>query len=384
MKEVAVLEMPETPPLKKLQTTESLDVVHDPTSTRQILMAKGLLLLLLPIVVLQGAIYSTWVPDEPRSSADSPALLVHVLPASELSGKLIVNAKDGGAVATSRAQFAALFTNDVAQEEVAAVYVETAVASPLDLEPNLVAAASPPPAPPPPSTSPSVPPPSPTPAPPAPHTPVPWWVAESRLPSRPRWPNASLPAADAPGHWAYEVLDARPGTVLLANPAAGGGVPRQPYFDDAVILLVATCGCHPNIFGVVLSNPPSNVTVGATMCPVARARYHSFASQRVRAGGPAGPHYTLLHAHPLAGDMPVAPGLRVGGCLAHAQALVDAGALNASDVSFFSGYAAWPIARLAQEIADGRWRLARASSDLLLDGVRAGTLSAAALAASLR
>ena len=84
----------------------------------------------------------------------------------------------------------------------------------------------------------------------------------------------------------------------------------------ALVLLVKTCGCHPSIFGLIVSAPPTNLTAGASMCPVARARFPSFVDAPLRAGGPAGPHFTTLHAADLAGALPVMPGLRVGGCLA--------------------------------------------------------------------
>ena len=60
------------------------------------------------------------------------------------------------------------------------------------------------------------------------------------------------------------------------------------------------------------------------MCPRARQYYHSFVNESIRLGGPVGPHFTLLHDAPLAGSLELQPGLRVGGCLASAQAKVDA------------------------------------------------------------
>jgi putative AlgH/UPF0301 family transcriptional regulator len=61
------------------------------------------------------------------------------------------------------------------------------------------------------------------------------------------------------------------------------------------------------------------------------------------------------------------------------QARVDAGSLRADAISFYSGYAAWPIARLADEVAAGTWHVAVAPSDHLLHHARKGTLSAARL-----
>ena len=319
---------------------------------------------------------------------DPPALkLVHVVPTTELLDQPVTA---DAQVMTSRAQFSAIFGEAEVRKNVVAVYVEGSVTSSLDLLPNLDSAhasvASPPapPAPPPPSPRP----PSPRP-PPSPYAPTPQWILQSRIPPRPKLPtrtNASLPADDARGSWAYEVLDPRPGTVLLSQrrPATSEQEEdREPYLNDAVILLVKTCGCHPDIFGILLSGAPANLTVGETMCPVARARYHSFVDHRVHVGGPVGPHWALLNPQPLAGSIEVAPSLHVGGCLAHAQSKVDDGTMNATDLTFFSGYAAWPIARLQQEISDGQWLVAKASSEMLLDGVRDGTLGAARLAAKL-
>ena len=278
-------------------------------------------------------------PSALIDDTESPApLKVLVLPTSELLDQPATNASKGSLTIT-RAHFSELIGAGDARKHVIAAFVDITVTSPLDLLPNIDDATpfnAPPssPSPPPPPSSPSPPPPSPSP--PSPGRPTPSWVLESRLPPRPKLPtrtNATLPADDAPGAWAYEVLDPRPGTVLLATSSPPS--PRssqQPYFDDAVVLLVRTCGCHPNIFGVLLSSPPSNLTVGQTMCPVARRYYHSFIDAHVHVGGPAGPHWTVLHDQPLAGSVEVAPNVRVGGCLAQAQAKVDAGTANASEV----------------------------------------------------
>ena len=360
-----------------------------------------------------------------KKDADPAPLKLHVLPSSELPRAPL---SQRGSLTADRTQFYALFESYASSpvvgrggdSSVAAVFVEPHLSpqTPTDLLPNLhrgspitpKLALSPPlsPSPPPPLS-----PPPPTPR-TAPHE-EPWWIKDARLPPRP-YPtgsNASLPAADAPGSWAYRVLDPRPGTVLLSTP--GPAASRQPYLDDAVILLVKTCGCHPSIFGLILSSPPTNATVGESMCPVARARYHSFVKHAVHVGGPVGPHWSHVHAtyarapfpcastarlsalysyrwwcdgsralgRPLAGSIEPIPGVNVGGCLGDAQDKVDAGKMSPSDLTFFSGYVAWPIARLRDEIALGRWAVARASSQMILDGVRDGSMSAKAVMAAM-
>ena len=50
--------------------------------------------------------------------------------------------------------------------------------------------------------------------------------------------------------------------------------------------------------------------------------------------------------------------------------------LEADELTFYSGYAAWPIARLRTEMATGQWMVAKASSKLILEGVRKGGLTA--------
>jgi len=225
--------------------------------------------------------------------------------------------------------------------------------------------------------------PPPTPASPAPPKPEPWWLTAARTPPRPKHASSAaalrtVGLANASSARTVEVLDPRPGTVLLAADGAFEGS-AQPYFANAVVLLVKLCSCHPSIFGILLSAPPSNHSVGEAMCPVAQRRYHSFITRPVHHGGPAGPHWTVVHDAPLAGSLQLAPNLHVGGCLGDAQARVDAGSLRADAISFYSGYAAWPIARLADEVAAGTWHVAVAPSDHLLHHARKGTLSAARL-----
>jgi len=177
------------------------------------------------------------------------------------------------------------------------------------------------------------------------------------------------------------VSDVRPGTVLVANRAFGS---EKSYFDGAAVLLLKVCGCHPSIFGVILS-PPSDEKMESAFCPVAKARYPSFVNSSVRLGGPVGPHWTLLHGRKDVGALEVSPGLFIGGSLAEYQRLVSRGEATAAEVSFYSGYAAWPIERLKAEVAAGDWRVLKASSALLLDaakgsGVAREVLSLAAAA----
>jgi len=170
-------------------------------------------------------------------------------------------------------------------------------------------------------------------------------------------------AVNTPGDWAYEVLEPRPGTVLLATePVTFHNV----SYKEAAVLLVKVCGCHPAIFGIVLTQPTTqNMT--SHMCPVARERYPSFASHPVNNGGPIGPHWTVLHSFRTVGALELGKGLYAGGCLADAQRQVSAGVVSASAVSFYSGYVAWPLHELEKQVAAGRWRVALASSSMLLD-----------------
>jgi len=170
------------------------------------------------------------------------------------------------------------------------------------------------------------------------------------------------------GVWAYEVIDARPGVVLLSTGA--GEIPGQPYFRDAAVLLVKVCEHHPMIFGVSLSTL-SNETMAAHFCPSARQAYPAFVNNSIHLGGPIGPHWTVLHQRPTAGSLELAPGMHAGGCLRDAQRQVDAGRAAAADFHFYSGYASWSIEQLDEEIAAGKWRLAQAASNLLFAGIRA-------------
>lgn len=194
----------------------------------------------------------------------------------------------------------------------------------------------------------------------------PQWVLDSWKPSRPK--NASAAVRDAaPGSWAYEVLDPRPGTLLLSTGLAS---PGSLHHERLAVLLLKVCGCHPTIFGVVLAAPSAG-RMADHFCPMAAARYPAFVNNSVHLAGPVGPHWTLLHPFPTAGSMPVTSGLEAGGSLLEAQELVDSGAASAADVLFLDGYLAWPIERLGREVADGEWRVARASGSAILDGMRA-------------
>ena len=301
-------------------------------------------------------LYAAWSESKGPWAVDPEPLKLHTVPSSEHPSGLLKEGK----LQTDRAHFSSLLTGGEQEVAVDFFFFE---ATP--------AVSSSPPSPSPPSPPPPLAPPS-TPE----RKAEPWWLAESRLPPRPAVANKTMPEADAPGTWAYEVLDPRPGTLLLARPSARIP-PSQPYFAQAVILLVKACTCQPSIYGLLLSSPPRrNHTLGEMMCPVARQRYHSFVNHTVRAGGPVGPMWTTVQAAPLRGALEPLPGVHVGGCLADAQSKVDAGTLEADELTFYSGYAAWPIARLRTEMATGQWMVAKASSKLILEGVRKGGLTA--------
>jgi len=182
----------------------------------------------------------------------------------------------------------------------------------------------------------------------------------------------ALSGADA-GQYAYEVLDARPGTLLIGGEGAFGE--GENYYNGAVVLLVKVCGCNPSIFGVILNRPAAH-TMAEEFCPRSAAHYSAFANNTVHLGGPVGPYWSVLSPQPTVGGFEVAPGMgmHVVGSLAQAHAAVQRGELRATDVNFFSGYAAWPIERLKEEVADGKWKVARASKALLTSGLASGTL----------
>ena len=73
----------------------------------------------------------------------------------------------------------------------------------------------------------------------------------------------ALSGADA-GQYAYEVLDARPGTLLIGGEGAFGE--GENYYNGAVVLLVKVCGCNPSIFGVILNRPAAH-TMAEEFCP---------------------------------------------------------------------------------------------------------------------
>lgn len=189
------------------------------------------------------------------------------------------------------------------------------------------------------------------------------WIQDARLPPRPT--NVTKAAVEQATHaqeWAFGVMEPRPGTVLVGSSDFG----EDSLYKDAVILLLKVCGCHPSIFGIIL-NAPSNLTMGDEFCPVARGRYPLFVNNSVLLGGPVGPQWTVLADRPTAGSFAVANegSFHVVGSLADAHDKVARGELTASAVSFFSGYIAWPIARLEQEVRDGKWSVLKASTPLL-------------------
>ena len=81
--------------------------------------------------------------------------------------------------------------------------------------------------------------------------------------SRSKLSLTTLSVADA-GLYAYEVRDARPGTLLIGNEGAFGE--GENYFNGAVVLLVKVCGCNPSIFGVILNRLATH-TMAEEFCP---------------------------------------------------------------------------------------------------------------------
>jgi len=193
------------------------------------------------------------------------------------------------------------------------------------------------------------------------------WLVEMQRAARPV--NGTLPIRDGTrGRWAYGVQDARAGTVLLANKPFGAS---KSYFEGAAVLLLKVCGCHPSIFGVVLSAPTTQ-RMGDHFCPTAKRNYPAFLNSTVRMGGPVGPHWTLLHSLPDVHAEQLSDGLFMGGALTEVQRDVAAGRASTSDVLFYSGYAAWPIDRLEAEVRAGQWNVAKASPSLLLEAAKTG------------
>ena len=318
---------------------------------------------------------------------DAP-LIMHVLPAKDLLSQPALSDDR----ASSETMFMNLFVTSTGASSQVVVVDATTLESVMDLTPQpafrakLMRASPPSPAsasaspmPPPPSPL-SPPPPAPTP-PPSPSRPEPWWLVESRLPPRPKHADRNFSS----GSDVYELLDPRPGTLLVprTTTAATAGAAAAPSADDtAAILLVKLCEHSPSIFGLRLSRP-SNSSLGEHMCPNGRARFPAFVDSPVRVGGPVGPHIALVHSLDLPGALHLPGGVRVGGCLLEGQRRVTAGTARPADIAFYSGYVAWPMARLRQEIAQGRWGVVQAPSELVLGGARGGGISAAALEAKL-
>ena len=167
---------------------------------------------------------------------------------------------------------------------------------------------------------------SPVPLAPPPSAPPPWWITDSKRAARAK--NVSLvPTSDAAGgRWAYEVLDPRPGTVLLS---AGQSASGQPYLEDAAVLLVHVCACHPAVFGVLLSAPTASL-MGGEFCPTARAHYPAFVNHTIHMGGPVGPHWTVLHSFPTCVNRiaKLAPQTRTPPLLAEPPSVADSGSVT--------------------------------------------------------
>ena len=58
------------------------------------------------------------------------------------------------------------------------------------------------------------------------------------------------------------------------------------------------------------------------------------------------------------------------------EAQVATGALAAQQVHFYSGYAAWPIERLEEEVAAGKWTVVKASAQMLREGIAEDNIEA--------
>lgn len=129
-----------------------------------------------------------------------------------------------------------------------------------------------------------------------------------------------------------------------------------------MVLLAKVCGCHPSIFGLVLTqrtnhsmadefcprrradqplrSPPSSPasrSASADAPPIRTARrsaaaYPAFANNSVFLGGPVGPYWSVLSPKPTRGGFPIAPGVHVVGSLGQAHADVLRGELAAEDV----------------------------------------------------
>jgi len=209
------------------------------------------------------------------------------------------------------------------------------------------------------------------------------WVVESRVPPRPLDPRKAHAAADGSAAWAYRVLDARPGTVLLPTGASFGH--GLELLRGAAVLLLHVCGCEPSIYGVVL-NRPTAATLRSILCERGAERYDALASHTVHAGGPVAPRLiTVLSSAETAGATQVAPGLYVGGSLLELQARAASSGATAGHVAFYSGYVAWPLDELRAQVDAGVWSVVKASPKLLFQTPRAGGREAyvAALEAAL-
>lgn len=199
----------------------------------------------------------------------------------------------------------------------------------------------------------------------APPSPKPW-IEDAKL--APRAANASKAAKAA----AFEVLDVRPGTLLIGG---NGFSEEEAMYNGAVVLLMRVCGCHPSIFGLIL-NRPANQTMADHFCPRSTAAYPALVNSTAYLGGPVGPYWSVLSPRPTSHSYSPTAGVHVVGSLGETHQQVVDGALSADDVRFFSGYAAWPISRLEEEVAQGKWKVAKASEALLLSGLRGGDLAA--------
>jgi len=171
--------------------------------------------------------------------------------------------------------------------------------------------------------------------------------------------SGSVPL-NMPGKWAFELTKAVPGSIMLAN----GTFPGQSYFEGAVILLLKVCRCHKSMFGVIL-NSPSAEKMESAFCPNSRLRYPLFRNETIYRGGPVGPKWTVLQNFSTGHAYEVTHGIFAQSVLSESHTEVMAAQLSPLDVKFIAGYSAWPLFRLDQEVADRKWRVVKASGELL-------------------
>lgn len=169
-------------------------------------------------------------------------------------------------------------------------------------------------------------------------------------PSSPAAPLAAPPSP--PEKWARLAMEPTVGTLLLAAGSAFSD-PREAILKDAAVLLIHKCGCD-SLLGVVV-NKPTIETMRDAFCPKIRNDFPRYLNNTVFLGGPVGPAWITMHTRPVLGSVEAFPGVYLGGYLPAAHYDIEAGAASAWSTYFFYGYAAWPVERLREEVAAGKW-----------------------------